>query len=367
MAPYSHEEALRELARGLGRELPAAAVELCAPWLEKLERSGNFERDVANLARLIQAAQGEFLSQAVQGEFHMPAENRSQAMAVSPDDRGTALAEIMALDAARLPEVASFRQRVLRGRLLESDRVGAWIRRQAKAAAAGPAERRELLNDSNKPPLASSELLADGSRTVLTFQDDQTTTANVAVQRAGPLGYLKSLATWLGRRYSWSEAQAVSFVLTGRVPLLPSARVSVTPRSPFPARSTITLELSPRLKPADVAELYRKARSGKLFRGKVRHGKEDWRVAALLRAGAALPHERVKPMSPEQCELAVFIYGANDGRTWDAALAEWNRRHPKWKRANLDGFRRVAGEAYQRVTGARLEWRRARGRPPRSQ
>ena len=140
----------------------------------------------------------------------------------------------------------------------------------------------------------------------------------------------------------------MSLVLAGVLPALPPARVSVTPRHPYPARSTVTLELTPRLPRSMVAKLYERVRSSDFFG-----------------TGYVL-QSRLRKMSEEHTTLAVFAEKVNDGRTWEAAMAEWNQQHPKWSKSSVPGFTRAAHQSYERVTGQPLQWQRERGRPERA-
>lgn len=335
-----------ELARLLGHEPPEDLWRLASPWIEKLEQSKNLKRDLAEFTRWFNE---------LEAKAQAPQKTREAEVRVPADRRGEALACIVADDAAQLPQVVSFRRDVLRGRLMSLEQIAPWVRRQAERG--GPATHYARVPLTEKwtpavegklwPPRPGISYDLD----LLHFPNPEKVVESVPVRAGGTLQRLLAVAKFLARRHGWTEAYAVAFVLTGKTPAPVQGRVTVTMRTPYSALSTLTMELSPRLNPAEVARLYQKARTGELFGP----------AAPGLRAGAALPAERVKAMSDEHCELAVFIAQANDGRSWGRALAEWNRRRPEEKRESLPGFTRAAREAYQRVTGQPLEWQRKRG------
>ncbi len=137
-------------------------------------------------------------------------------------------------------------------------------------------------------------------------------------------------------------SEAVTFVLTGEPPPVHPARIGFTLRGQFTALSRITLDLSTRLADRSVAQIYARAR---------RHDTVAEFVGTRPR----------KPMSQQHLTLAVFAAEVNDGRTWEAALGEWNRQHTDWRKTSVPAFTRAAREAYERVTGCPLSWKRGRG------
>lgn len=247
-----------------------------------------------------------------------------------PDKRDWALSRILAVEAARWPEVRAFRQDVLGGRLLSPQDVPAWI--EAQAAADGPSTLwiRLPLPPGASPAQWFSALaeLSEHERGQLSVAVQSETlqfaldgwTATVPVRRNGTLGRLKRLAQQL--EPFWPEAWAVLWVLTATVPPIPRARVKQTFRG-F-ERDLITLEVNPRASKEEVAELYAKARAD-VFKGPDR------------------------PMTEKHLELAVF-FAAHEG-TLRELMDRWNAAHPTWAYREFTNFGRDARQAYRRVTG----------------
>jgi hypothetical protein len=59
--------------------------------------------------------------------------------------------------------------------------------------------------------------------------------------------------------------------------------------------------------------------------------------------------------------LAMVAAQLNDGRTWDEARLAWNELYPQATFGPDEHFARDAREAYQRITGKHLRWKRRRG------
>ena len=59
--------------------------------------------------------------------------------------------------------------------------------------------------------------------------------------------------------------------------------------------------------------------------------------------------------------LAMVAAQLNDGRTWDEARLAWNKLYPRETFGPDEHFARDAREAYQRISGKRLRWKRKRG------
>lgn len=91
---------------------------------------------------------------------------------------------------------------------------------------------------------------------------------------------------------------------------------------------------------------------------------------SLVEAGAIYSNARKELRRPKQrglserhAELAAFAAEINDGRSWELAMHEWNRRHRKWKAARVSTFTRDARAAFKRVMLRDLAWLGKRGRP----
>ncbi len=97
----------------------------------------------------------------------------------------------------------------------------------------------------------------------------------------------------------------------------------------------IRIEITPTVNPKQLTRLYR------VMRGPERRG--------------------VRPPSEAHMQLAAFATERNDGRTWEEVMKAWNHQHPDRRRAQLSNFRRDCHQAYWRLTGRKLIWRRRRG------
>jgi len=331
MAPHLHHL----LRTRLGRDPRPEEVSLA----ESLAEGRNPERAATEAARLLRGLEAGLEAQeAPRGRSEGPERT------VPGDHRHEALARILAADAAQAPEVQAFRREALRGRLLKPERVAAWLERQAKREGRPTVWARVPLDAEGRLP----RKVPAGTRAEVESLDSPTADGRVtsrAIAAGGTLARLKGLAGRLGREYGWREAYAVAFVVSGLVPPYPSARWRLRPRLDIPALARIELDVSPRLPPARVAELYRRAREAG-------PGGPD---------ALGLRGQRLRSVGEEAAELAVFVHRINDGRSWEEALKAWNAAHPEWRKPSVPAFCRAAREAFERVVGARLEWARRRG------
>ena len=171
-----------------------------------------------------------------------------------------------------------------------------------------------------------------------TYDPDETALGVVWVGVCGPLRFLYGTVRELMNALPWShEADAVEFILTGRAPVLPLARLSILPHR-LPALSRLQLTVDPRLSPREVSGLYRDGR-------------------ARFTAG------RDKPMQDKHIQLAVFCaQRLETNEKWLALREEWNALYPDWAYTQDDPparrFARDARAAYKRVIG--LDLRQAR-------
>jgi hypothetical protein len=257
-----------------------------------------------------------------------------------PDASAWAENEIRALEAAQLEDVAAFRRQVLRGRLVRPSRVHAWLKRQARADA------------------RATRTHGPGTFGVLTvFSSVEGKGLAVTTIRGGVLDLLALLGPSLEERFGWEPAHAMAWVLTGETAPSPmlrgevrwegGLRLGVGDRLRRETLAEITLRIHPRVRPVDVERFYSQVR------------------ARCLEGEPA----RTRTVSPRRAELAVFAAKVNDGRSWEAAFAEWRRHHPEDYRSGfadpLQTFARDCRQAYQRVTGRPLAWKVPRGRPAR--
>lgn len=249
-----------------------------------------------------------------------------------PDGRLRALTRINAAKAGKRDDVLAFRREVLRGRLVKRDRVEAWLkRREAEQKSATVYGRNVRIGPDDRPLLDTPVKDWD----VPAIAGPTSTGTRFKVNADGPLGRLKALCGVLSRDFGWSEWQGVLFVLTGAPP--PASRASYSAVQGFGgAPDRITLDIVATTPAAAVKRLYERARR-------------------------ALQKKPGQALQDKHAELAAYVAGVNDGRTWEDAQESFNRAHPEWAYDDVHPFRRDARQAYKRVTGTPLEWASVRG------
>jgi len=257
-----------------------------------------------------------------------------------PGPRFRALAEILALEAGRLWNVAHFRSGVLRGKLVASDKVEAWVRRQAKKDGPFTKWLRVPTGEDGEPvSMAEARRLGySGSLDSLRVaRGDGETDILKPVAAGGVLTHLRSVASSLVPATGWTEGQAARFVLTDETPPPrppPDIRWRITSGTRWSATGTdatsrIGLNVSPFVSPAELAKVYSDFR-------------REW-----------FEFERVKKLEEKTAELAVH-WAKTEGMPTDQRRAEWNnkwiKKHPKWGyKGSRTNFGRDAREAYKNV------------------
>jgi hypothetical protein len=275
--------------------------------------------------------------------------------------RGDALAQLVAMTIDADEAVRNFRRRELGEGLLTHETAPAWIVERAQAetyegntvwveipidVATGP--RKGAKNDGWRAAVktGAARLHERGTAPrrrleLLAFWDETLReTHRVPVRFDGALEWLKAIAGDISARFpSLREEDAVSAVLTGRVPMLAGSYAQTWRSSEFPAAGSITIEATPRLRPSEVQALFSAAREE-------------------LLAGAT----RDRPLDEITLNLVLFAVARNDGRPWREVVEEWNQLHPDQAyrsggEANWRRFGRDVREGYRRLTGgARLPW-----------
>jgi hypothetical protein len=255
-------------------------------------------------------------------------------------ERELVLSILFAQDAAQDRGVVAFRTRVLKGRLLQPGQVGAWIRRQAKAAGPPtdwltevPVPRGSTLRRDPQiyvaPPLTLSRTHgATGVRShVLQCLDPVNGQLRKVPTAAGSrLEHLRLLSEVLAGHYRWAPAQAALFILTALIPYLSPITV-VYELSGIAAASRITLEVDPTLTPRQVAVAYRHARQ------------------SILMA-------RPRALSQKHLRLAAFIARSPVTLPWRDRMSAWNRKHEDWRYTQESNFRRDCAQVRKRLLTA---------------
>ncbi len=234
-------------------------------------------------------------------------------------ERSFALSLLLFEEASRDAEVSAFRSEVLDNNLLGREMVPEWIQQQAKVDGEPtiwlkeipvPREHKtDVLNWISYPqvrqPLkielpASPHGCSIGSHVLMYGGSDDWAHA-VPTCSDGVLEHLRNLSERLAGEYSWQEAQATLFVLTGKVPFVDPIHVRhEMKRGSLYLRQRIVLDVDSTVSPLEVTKHYR------LTRGRIigrRSGK----------------------LSAKHLRLATFDAEQPKGESWAKKLAEWNR------------------------------------------
>ena len=252
------------------------------------------------------------------------------------------LSDLTARQAATEESVITFRRLHLTEGLVELEEVVEWITKQARKD--GPPSRYlrvpvpdgyELVKRNNRistDPLLTISINTSVSRVEMellsyTSPDDQWI-RRIPVKHGGTLDKLRVVSKALSRRYTWSEALATVFVLTGKSPLLSSLRGGLRMVFNQHISSRISMEIDPTLTPGEVAERYKKLRSS--FIG-----------------------VRYRSMSEKHLRLAEFYRGHKpEGTTWTALMDKWNCSQRRgWEYNRFETFARDCKRAWERLMG----------------
>ena len=270
---------------------------------------------------------------------------KSAADSGSRQIRFQILSDLIAHQAAAEKGVILFRRQHLTERLLKREEVVEWIARQAEED--GPASRHvrfpipgdhELTRRNGRfiiePPLTISDIppATQFEVELLSYASHEHKSDEfVPVRHGGTLDRLRMLSKSLARRYAWQEAQATTFVLTGKTPLLSGLRGGFRMRFGQPFASRITMDIDPTLTPEEVAEQYKKLR-------------------------ARLIGTRYRSMTEKHLRLAEFYGGHKpEGTTWVALMDKWNHSQKKnWRYNRFEAFARDCKQAWHRLMGRDL-------------
>jgi hypothetical protein len=305
--------------------------------------------------RAVQHARGRSSTPKSQPETTLP-----------PDEREQALAELLANEMADDEKVIRFREKHLSDGLLTPDQVDEWIesnRRQdgtptvrfavpVPLTADLPGRLSEALAETVTKIVAGDlPWLIDLQETwlehplgVLKYGEDRW---HVAISEYGVLGDLWSVVEHLRRRmarmtqngYYWDGREAAAFVLTGYVPPIPRSRAHGSFCFEFPTLSAVHIVALAHTGTNDIAGTYRTLRDAVSFgkRNRARHAKT--------------------------IRVARFATARNDGRTWRAAMEEWNEIYPDQTYTAVKNFIRDSKQGHRLITGGpELTWHSARSR-----
>jgi hypothetical protein len=258
---------------------------------------------------------------------------------VSADNRHVVLSHILAAEAGRNPEVKKFREEVLGGRLLKPEEMEGWIeetrRKDGPPTLYAKMRLEEVDFQEDRGRMKIVPVLAGdspGSAVVglsfetLEYPSFSGVIKSVPINAFGILGRLKKVVSRIAKDESlWGEHNAVTFILTGLVPIIPKMKYGYR----FSSRGGpfwVTMTFDVRLSPAEVARHYSEIRR-KVFAG------QD------------------KPLSEKHEELALFTASKKDNHTWEKLMHLWNEKYPQWAYTNRRNFARDAAAAIRRIVG----------------
>jgi len=276
--------------------------------------------------------------------------------APGPDRETCARAAIDAIEAARLPVVANFRNERLGNVLMKLEDVERWIKdRAAEDGPPSPVLRIQLRAGVQPSPTDLLRQLPDLVREALSAEIEWILLACPPTQRRprgdperrvvygplvrpvradGVLGNLKEVAQLLVNEYKWTEPHAVAFVLTGLHPvsLTKEIKVSCEYPSPFDPPGRIHLEVSPQTTEAKMLAAFRDARE---------------RPYRAERQGP----RRARSLEDKHVKMAVFL-AETAGLTKAERMEAWNKSRPDFPPyRNEERFDREARQAYRHLTG----------------
>lgn len=275
--------------------------------------------------------------------------NRPSKSAPTPaptpqDHRAHALNAIYAIEAATRTDVMEFRSDHLGTGLVPFSEVGEWIKRTADSDGdptvwiTVPEEALDDARLSDHPALSSLPGYSEDTQSLYYTTEGARYTHSILIRSEGVLAELAEAAHWIVARYGWTEAAAVAFILTGR----PPAAVGIKARKVEPwrrpkASRRIELDVPLSATKTEVADLYVQLRSEMLN---------------------TEPKSR-RSLTQDHADMAVFAAKHRSGYTWKEARAIWNEQALATRRRQYSDtaqFTRKCREAYERVTGEKLEW-----------
>ena len=242
--------------------------------------------------------------------------------------RAEAISQLVAVEANKHPQVVQFRDRILRGRLLEADQLDRWF-----SVVARKQQFKQWIKVYASPEeIAAGAVFIDSSNTVNSGFDILSYTIpgtdevrRILVSSKGILGWLRWLSETLSVEFCWTKAATTTFVLTGATPPIPESTHHIR-RGNISALTRVQMVIDPAMSPREVSALYREIR--------LRHF-----------------GRRHRSMSEKHIELAKFWSTANQDLTWKALRDQWNALHHKWAYKRDQNFARDCEQARNRLLG----------------
>lgn len=252
----------------------------------------------------------------------------------------------LAMKASKDEEVNAFRRDVLGGVLVGENQLAQWIGNRARAEKTGhwltvPVPEGYELDWSlgpsvawgTTPPLTISvngiPAESVSGRQLHYFDPAAKEEAWVYTAPGGVLERLRQLGSQLADKYGWTQAQAVTFLVTGSAPFVVGIIAETTHSVEQPLSTRITLTIDPTVTADEVKAFYAQQRKQLLSRStrKINH-----RNATLVEF--------------------VLIEKGND--TWAKSMKKWNAKYgtkgARWTYTNYRNFSRDYNESLKHLT-----------------
>lgn len=247
-----------------------------------------------------------------------------------PSNENAVRARLLAVEAAKHPLVRRFRRKYLPGGLLSPQDVTAWIEERAKED--GPpslyvtvAVARDVHRGKDlKAVIADDARIAETALRLMRWVDADGSERSLPIADGGTLHYLQDAAHHLAGELGIDDAQAATFILTGRPPVIYPLTVhrSVT-FSPAGVRGVIVISADAETPPAQITRVYSAVRR-EIVRGKRR------------------------PLSAHTLEMVSFRLD-HLGMTWEECRQAWNAEHPDRTYPSFERMRRDYHRAVKRL------------------
>jgi hypothetical protein len=291
----------------------------------------------------------------------------------TPSDgpRTSAVAELVAADAAEFPDVSEFRQRVWKGRHPNEEWSEVQRRGSQEHYPLSPAEAAQWVvstvdaEQSTVGPSAYLEvgplLLGDVLRAVIEQQPlsiplrqehlqkleyrrlrirlPDGLVETVPTQQGGDLERLRLLSDELAASFAWAREDATLWVLTGITPPLPPLTNSVLPHAGAPVLDRLSIQIDPHVPPADLATYYARVRQ-----------------AYWQDSGTQSRQMRARLPDAGRMEMVAFVAprlasGSDTQDAWRSMRHAWNRAHPQSKYASDQELRADYRRARRQLLG----------------
>jgi len=270
-----------------------------------LEREGHTEvRDTKEFKHLV--AQARYYRRLLSEANRPLAPGSRRRRRRAPDDewrmKAMVLADDVALRAGVVPEVVSFRRRVLKDKRLSEPQARRFV--QSRVGSDAEVQRQ--------------------GRVVVAFPGTDGSVNRVAAGRHSQLGHLWRVADQLCADYGWADYESVWFILTGQTPL--PWPIEVDDVTFDGHRVAIRIIVAPWMPARAVLDAFRRVQ------------REQATVTSQV-------------LSDRRRALLTFVRGAPAG-SYRQQVARWNRAFPKWSYAEPRGFRRDLQAAQRHMTAS---------------